>query len=141
MDKFNVLKIALGEYGNKGVLGVGENLSVLNYFAEIGHEWVKDDDTAWCAAFLNWVLKKAGMPHTGSLLARSFLNYGTKTEYPLIGDIVVLWRVSKASVFGHVGLFISETADTIFMLAGNNNNQVNITEFPKSKLLEYRKIT
>ena len=131
-------EIALKEYGTKGIMGVGESPQVLNYFAEIGHSWVKDDDTAWCAAFLNWCLKKAGATFTGSLLARSFLNFGTNTKTPTLGDIVVLWRVSPTSGFGHVGFFISETADTIFILAGNQDNQVNIKEFPKTKLLGYR---
>lgn len=129
---------ALKEYGTKGITGSGESTAVLNYFSEIGHGWVKDDDTAWCAAFVNWCLKQTGTKYPGSLLARSFLNYGDETRNPLMGDIVVLWRVSRESIFGHVGFFVSETADTIFMLGGNQTNQVNITEYPKSKVLGYR---
>ena len=131
-------EIALTQYGKKGILGVGENPEILKYFSEIGQSWVQDDDTAWCAAFANWCLRQADLPITGNLLARGFLKYGTLTTTPKLGDIVVLWRISKESGFGHVGFFISETPQTIFLLAGNNNNEVQITEFPKTKLLAYR---
>lgn len=132
------LEMALTQYGKRGILGIGENPVILEYFSQIGHEWVKDDDTAWCAAFLNWCLIKTGLPQTGSLLARSFLRYGKKTSTPKLGDLVILWRVTKESNFGHVGFFISETPTTFFILAGNHSNEVNITEFPKTKLLDYR---
>lgn len=42
--------------------------------------------TPWCAAFVNWCLKEAGLPGTNSNLAKSFVNLtgtghvGIKTE-------------------------------------------------------------
>lgn len=134
------LEIALKEYGKKGIYGEGENTDILKYFAETGHSWVKDDDTAWCAAFINWCLKKAGWQHTNSLLARSFLGIGTLTTKPELGDLAIFWRVTKESGFGHVGFFIAESADGVFTLSGNQDNQVNIKEMSKEKLLGYRKI-
>lgn len=133
-------EIAMTQYGVRGVLGVGDNPEVLKYFKETGFEWVKDDDTAWCAAFLNWCLMKAGKPHTGSLMARSFLNYGSETKTPKMGDIVVIWRGAPNSVFGHAGFFIAETDIGIFILGGNQDNAVYIIEYPKTKLLGYRTI-
>lgn len=133
-------EIALTQYGNSGITGIGDSPVVLKYFSEIGHSWVKDDDTAWCAAFVNWCLKKVGAAYPGSLLARSFLNVGSATSTPKLGDLVILWRVSKDSPFGHVGFFIKETPDSVFMLGGNQTNCVNITEYPKTKVLGYREI-
>ena len=135
------LEIALREYGVKGITGILHSNTILKYFKDIGHGWVKDDETAWCAAFLNWVLLKAGHQHTGSLAARSFLNYGTLTKTPALGDIVVLWRIRKDSPFGHVGIYISETKNDIYILGGNQDNMVNITAFPKSRVLAYRTLS
>ncbi len=48
-------------------LGVSEisgdhkhNKRILQYFNFIGHEWVKDDEKAWCSAFVNFVAKTCG---------------------------------------------------------------------------------
>lgn len=133
-------EIALGEYGVHAIPGDVDSPRVLKYFKEIGHKWVDDDETAWCAAFVNWCLLKAGKPQTGMLLARSFMQYGVSTKTPILGDIVVLWRISKTSEFGHVGFFIHDTENYIYILGGNQSNQVNIQRFPKSQLLDYRKI-
>lgn len=132
-------EFALIEYGLKEIVGVKHNAKILQFFKDIGHKWVKDDETAWCAAFANWCLKQQGLPHTGKLNARSFLDYGQPTKNPVLGDVVVLWRISRDSVFGHVGFFINETETGINILGGNQANQVNIQTFPKTQLLGYRK--
>ena len=134
------LLIALGEYGNTSVNGSVNNPNVLKYFSEIGHSWVKDDDTPWCAAFLSWVLLRANRGSPKTLLARKFLEYGQPTTIPETGDIVVLWRIKKEGPYGHCGLFIKETAKGIFVLGGNESGMVRISEYPKYQLLGYRKI-
>jgi uncharacterized protein (TIGR02594 family) len=134
------INIALKEYGVKEILGSNDNTRILNYFKEIGHSWVKNDETAWCSAFANWVALKSGCKTSGKLNARSWLEVGSKTESPKIGDIVVFWRESKTSWKGHVGFFIKETDKHIYVLGGNQNNEVNITPYRKDRLLEYRNI-
>ncbi len=132
------LLIAISQFGTKGVLGSSHNPQILKYFRDIGHEWVQDDETAWCAAFVNWCLLRAAQPHTGKLNARSFLKYGQETTKPKLGDIVVLWRISPTSAYGHVGFYITEDKNSIFILGGNQSNSVNAQPFPKSQLLGYR---
>ena len=132
-------EIALSEYGVTAIVGSKSNPDALKYFAKVGHKWVKDDDTAWCAAFTGYCLETAGIKSTKMLNARSYLDWGTQTKKPTLGDVVVLWRVSKDSAFGHVGFFVKETSDQVYILGGNQNNQVNISAFPKSRVLGYRK--
>lgn len=132
------LIIAISQFGIKGALGSAHNPRILKYFSDIGHAWVQDDETAWCAAFVNWCLLRAGMPHTGKLNARSFLKYGVETVKPQLGDIVVLWRISPTSAYGHVGFYITEQQNTVYILGGNQSNAVNVTAFPKSQVLGYR---
>lgn len=134
----SALEVALQEYGTWEWQGGDHNPRILQYFSEIGHNWVKDDETAWCAAFINWCLFKAGMPHTGRLDARSFLGYGEETEKPVLGDLAIFWRIREKSVWGHVGFYISESPSYVYILSGNQNNQVNIQPYPKSRLLGYR---
>lgn len=138
--KTDALKYALDAYGTKAIAGATHAPEIVKYFAEIGHSWVRDDETAWCAAFVNWCLKKAGLAQTGKLNARSFLTYGTPTKTPEVGDLVVLWRIRKDGPFGHVGFYIKQTHDRVYVLGGNQSNAVNITAYDKTYLLEYRAI-
>lgn len=132
--------IALKEYGTKEIKGVIHNAEVLKYSKDIGLKWVKDDETAWCAIFVNWCLYKSKRPVTGDAMARSFLKYGYKTAVPTFGDIVVLWRISPTSGFGHVGFFIKRDKNFVWILGGNQGDEVNILKFPITQLLEYRGI-
>ncbi|TCR64697.1 transglycosylase SLT domain-containing protein [Bosea sp. BK604] len=55
----------------------------------------------WCAAFVNAVMGASGRKGTGSLRALDFLNYGTPTDAPGAGDIVVFnWGDGS----GHAGI-------------------------------------
>lgn len=135
----SILEVALLELGHKTFPGQSTNPEVLKYYAETGHAWVNDDETPWCAAFLNWVVQKAGYKQTKKLTARSFLYWGSKTQEPELGDVVVFWRESPTSWKGHCGVYIKELGGRIFVLGGNQNNEVNITSFPKGQVLGYRR--
>lgn len=137
----NHLEIALSQVGIKEIAGKKDNPEVLKYFNSIGFDGFKlKDETAWCSAFMNWVMKESNNEITGKLNARSWLNVGISVENPCIGDIVVLWREKPSSWKGHVGLFIRETKNWIYVLGGNQSNQVKISAYPKSRLLSYRRI-
>lgn len=95
--------------------------------------------TPWCAAFANSVIQANGGQGTGSLMARSFLEWGEPTNEPKEGDVVVLSR-GNSPVFGHVGFYAGKTSDgKIKILGGNQNNEVNITAYSSNRLLGYRK--
>lgn len=136
----NHLEVALSQWGTKSITGPRHNQTIVSYFKEIKASWVKNDDTAWCAAFVNWVLMKSGYAFNSKLNARSFLEYGTPTKTPTTGDIVVFWRIAPNTVYGHVGFFIKEENDMIYCLGGNQSETVNVTAFSKKNLLGYRKL-
>lgn len=77
------------------------NPKVLKWFAESGHSWVKNAiTTPWCAAWTGAKLKAGGFGCTGSLMARSHLDFGAPVKgEPQIGDLCVTWR---DSVWAHV---------------------------------------
>ena len=124
-----LLNIALGEYGVREIRGAKHNPRILEYFKEIGHEWVKDDETAWCSAFINWCALKAGVERSGKLNARSWMDIGKEVSKPKIGDLVIFWRESPASWKGHVAIYINSTEKAVFVLGGNQNNSVNIQSY------------
>ncbi len=101
----------------------------------------QDDRTAWCAAFVSWVLEQAGIHSTRSALAKSYLDWGSALDHPRVGAITVLHRGSGAPSShgpGHVGFFLEDRGESIVLLGGNQGNHVNITSFSKSRLLAYR---
>lgn len=132
------LRIALSQYAEKEIAGSQHNQDIVKYFKEVGQSWVKDDETAWCAAFVGYCLEKAGHKSTGKLNARSYLDWGTPTDTPNVGDIVVFWRGAPSGWQGHVGFFIREEGDKIYTLGGNQSNQVSIAPYSKDQLLGYR---
>jgi uncharacterized protein (TIGR02594 family) len=131
---------ALEFYGLKEISGGKHNKVIVDFFAEIGHEWVKDDETAWCSAFVNYICKISGFEYTKKLNARSWLEAGWKVETPQLGDIVVFWRESKDSWKGHVAFYVHEDSKYIWVLGGNQGNKVQISAYPKERLLEYRRL-
>ena len=124
--------------GLKEIVGSKHEPKVVKFFAEAGHPSVTNDETAWCAAFANAMLIRAGYKGTGTLLARSFLQWGQKLTTPKTGCIVVFMRGGPKSWQGHVGFYVGETTTHVRVLGGNQGNAVSIANYPKSELLGYR---
>lgn len=132
---------AFSQLGIKEIAGKQDNPEVLKYFDAIGFDGSQlKDETAWCSAFANWCCKMTGHEYSGKLNARSWLNVGQDVSNPEYGDIVVLWRESLDSWKGHVGFFVAERYGWIYILGGNQKNQVKISAYPKSRLLSYRRL-
>lgn len=118
--------VGLNETDNKGTL---ERL-----FGGAGIH-IDPEKTAWCAAFVNAVLAANGIRGTGSLAAKSFLNYGTATDDPQPGDIVVFRH--------HVGFLAGFRPNGNPIVTGGNqgaDGEVSTEGFPKSEVLAYRHI-
>jgi uncharacterized protein (TIGR02594 family) len=99
---------------------------------------VDPEMTAWCAAFVNAVLGANGIKGTGSLSARSFLNFGKETTSPNPGDVVVLRR-GKNEAQGHVGFFQGyDDKGGVRVLGGNTGDKVATSTFKASDVLSYR---
>lgn len=135
------LNVALSQYGTSEIVGKEHNEEVLKYYQDYG---IKTDETPWCGAFVYWCLKKSNYSELpdSSLSARSWLEYGSKTETPNIGDLVIFWRESKDSWKGHVAFYINTSSDgkIIYCLGGNQGNMVCIKGYRASRLLGYRVI-
>lgn len=123
--------------GLREIVGSRHEARILQFFAEAGHPGIHDDETAWCAAFVGAMLRRAGYSSSGALNARSYLNFGTKLEKPTLGCIVVFKRGSS-SWQGHVAFFLRDLGAYIEVLGGNQGNAVSIARYRKADLLGYR---
>lgn len=114
-----------------------DNASLRDLFSKAGMS-VDPKMLAWCAAFVNAVLATNGLPGTGSLNARSFLNYGTSTSAPVKGDLVVSRRGTGQQ--GHVGFYEGRDAKgNVLVLGGNTGNKVGVQRVAPTDVLGFRR--
>lgn len=134
-------EIAKTLVGNREVPGPRSNPEVIAMFREVGHEWVEDDSTAWCAAFVGACIERAGLRSTRMLNARSYLNWGVPVELADAqeGDVVVFSRGDPNGWQGHVGFFVKRAGTNIEVLGGNQSDAVNVSRYPVSRLLGVRR--
>lgn len=97
---------------------------------------LNDDEIPWCSCFINWVCQQAGGKGTRSAMARSWLNWGQKSNGK-VGDVVILKR-GNSSITGHVGLVVKKGLLSVDVLGGNQNNNVNVQTFSRTRVLGYR---
>lgn len=87
----------------------------------------------YCAVGVNAAFEANGIPGTRSALARSFerdKNF-IRLSQPCYGAVTTFWRKSKNSGLGHVGFYIGETANHIYVLGWNQHDDCNQSPFPK----------
>ena len=116
------------------------NPRILEYHASTtlpGH-LARIDETAWCSSFVNWCIAKTGLEGTNSAAARSWAKWGRKLSEPREGCVAVFTRPAGGPKAGHVGFYVSETANMILVLGGNQSDSVRESNYPKSRLISYR---
>lgn len=99
-----------------------------------------DDETPWCAAFVNWCLEVTGQPGTRSATARSFLKWGQPVtlEQAEPGDVAIFSRGNNPWQ-GHVGFFLDRQQGDLRILGGNQSDAVTVARYPKARLLGLRR--
>ena len=130
-----ILDIALGEVGNNEANGTHAK-----YLAMFGF----GPSTAWCAAFVSWCAKEAGIdesviPHTAavSVFLEYFKKIGTfqsiTSNYkPSPGDLII-WKAHGRSHIGIVKEF-DEATGILTTVEGNSSNAVRINTYQYSNL-------
>jgi uncharacterized protein (TIGR02594 family) len=124
--------------GLKETPGIQSNPLVLGML-QLDGAWPKDDTVPWCSAFVNFVAFLLGLPRSRSLAARSWLTVGReiRLDMALPGfDVVVLQRDGG----GHVGFYVRSDSADVWLLGGNQHDQVSIAEFPRERILGIRRL-
>lgn len=122
--------------GEKEVKGKLANEKIKELYADAGSPEVVSDEVPWCAAFVGACLVRANKPSTGTLLARDYLNYGTKLKGPKQYSIGVMRR-GTSSWEGHVGFVVDYDDNWVWLLGGNQRDAVNVTKYPRKQFLGF----
>jgi uncharacterized protein (TIGR02594 family) len=154
-------QIAARFIGTKETAGSVANPAILAML-RLDNPGVHDDETPWCSAFVNWVAWLLRLPRSKSLRARSWLGVGemiAREECRVGFDVIVLSRgplpqpgseVLEAP--GHVGFFGGFGDDRVpglltvppvskvWLLGGNQGDQVSLASFPIERVLGYRRL-
>lgn len=126
--------------GVKEIKGKQHNQEILELWkdAEIPGG-ATDDETPWCAAFINGCLVRGNKAGTKSGLARSFkyeankdkFDWLTKPEKYCIG----VMKRGTSTWEGHVGFVVDFDAKYVWLLGGNQGNAVSVARFPRSSFV------
>ena len=145
------LRVAQAEEGTREVPGLANNnprileyIATFPYLAKVdyirnnvktGYKMNQVDETAWCACFVNWCLKKAGKTPGKSARAEEWQTYGTALSGPKVGAITVLYRppFSDTASGWHIGFWIGGPRGAPILLGGNQNNSVCRKQFHRHR--------
>lgn len=99
------------------------NPVILKFFEATDTPVPSDDNSFWCAAFLNWCLERCGYrPGTRSSSSGTFRGLTGATNSPRRGDIVV-FRDGNSRCTGHVGLYLGRSGSQILVIGGNQKQE------------------
>jgi uncharacterized protein (TIGR02594 family) len=122
--------------GTREVVGPAHNNFISKGWARLGAGWFNDDETPWCGFFVAHCIDAAGLEYPGKgafARAKAWLDWG-KPCRPVLGAVTVFGRDGG----GHVGFLVGTSADNLYILGGNQGNQVSITPLAKSRALGFR---
>lgn len=119
------------------VPGPTSNPLIMRWAKDIGAPY-ENDETAWCAVFMNRLLQACGLPLAGTgydlLRAKMFLGWGQACPVPSLGAVMVFARLEG----GHVGLYLGETPFMYRIRGGNTGNAVADSWIAKDRLFAAR---
>lgn len=94
------------------------------------------DEVPWCSGFVNRMMMEVGIRGTGLANAKSWLNWG-KPVGCMVGAVVIF---DRGGWKGHVGFVTEVVAETgeIWVVGGNQNNEVNETLYSTRRVVGYR---
>lgn len=130
------LIVARGERGTEEISGPEHNPKILEYHSTLKEPFTTDE-ISWCSSIMNWCFIQVGIKGTDSALARSWLRWGIPLDKPRPGAVMIYERGDEPWM-GHVNLYTGEDSRYYFGIGGNQGNTVNITRYPKDKLLGIR---
>lgn len=128
------LILARKEIGTLEIPGHLSNPKVVNYYLDVVGKRMADS-IPWCAAFVGAMLVRSGEKSSGSLMARSYLQYGDRCGAKP-GAIVVFARGRPP--FGHVAFVESVSGNYVVCIGGNQGDAVTRRTFSRISALGFR---
>jgi uncharacterized protein (TIGR02594 family) len=129
------IELASQFIGLHEIKGKEHNPEILQMWKDIKRGGIKDDETAWCAAFVGAILERSGIKSSRFEGASSYSTWGDKLAEPADGCVVVFTREGG----GHVGFVVGQDSDgNLLVLGGNQSDAVNVKAFPRTRVTAYR---
>lgn len=126
-----------GEKNNHVIMDMARGLGVSDIYT--------NDDIAWCAIFINHLLRISQKPPLDTkgdkynlLRAKSLITWGYSVpiDQAKLGDVVVIDREGG----GHVFILLAFTKNgNLVGIGGNQSNSVSIAEFDKDRVIAVRR--
>lgn len=127
----------------KRIAGQEAHAHIIDYFkvTDLNKKMASTDETAWCAAFCNWCLVKAGFKGDNSAGAAMFKNWGrpTRDNKPALGAVALIrFKSGKYHVCFVAG--VSKNGKQLATLGGNqgDNSAVTHSHVPIDWVVCYR---
>lgn len=126
--------------GTKEIAGKKHNPDIVSLWsdAEIPGN-VSDDETPWCAAFVNGCLVRGNKAGTKSGLARSFLFPEHKDKFEQLKKpekyAIGVMKRGNSTWEGHVGFVQDFDSKYVYLLGGNQSNAVSVARYPRSSFV------
>lgn len=133
---------ALSLYGLSEIAGKTANptiVEMLHLCKDIPEDLKNSDETAWCSAAMCLIMSRAGLTHTASANARSWLKWGTTVVIPRLGDVCIFSRDDAGPKGGHVALFVRKAGRVFHTIGGNQANKVGEGAYSEDRLLGIRR--
>lgn len=115
------------------------NRQIIEYLhttTNIGAQYQNTDSTAWCSAFVNWCMIRAGRRGTNNASARSWLGWGQAMAQPRLGAVAVIHKhaggadgFTGSSSGNHVAFVVYATSASVYLLGGNQGSAVKESTF------------
>ena len=140
--KITAYQLASRYIGVKEVKGQIDN-PIIIAMLRLDQKWPEHDEVPWCSAFVNWIAWQLRLPRSKSLMARSWLEIGEVIEHysdAKVGwDVVILSR-GKNPELGHVGFFAGYDGSDVYVLGGNQNNEVSQELYKQNRIIGIRRL-
>jgi uncharacterized protein (TIGR02594 family) len=135
------LRLAHGYLGLKEIPGSRHNAQILGMWERLKLPF-RDDETPWCAGFVNAMVQDAGLSivkkNRAAALGWRWNEYGTRLDGPALGTIMSMERPGKPGS-GHMTIVAGRSNDwRILGLGGNQGNAVSINPYhPSARNAQY----
>lgn len=126
------LRLAYSFHGLREIPGPSHNADILRWWERLQLPF-RDDETPWCAGFVNAMVQAAGLPIVGknraAALGWRWNGYGRRLEGPALGAVMSMTRPGRPGS-GHMTFVAGRDAQGRIMgLGGNQGNAVSINPY------------
>lgn len=126
------LRLAYSHLGLREIKGRHHNAEILGWWERLSLPF-KDDETPWCAGFVNAMVQAADLPVVGknraAALGWRWNGYGTRLDGPALGAVMSMERPGKPGS-GHMTFVAGRDKNgNIMGLGGNQGDMVSINPY------------